>query len=156
MLLFAAKNRPFTEIVCRIRKITARNRFRAIDERDSFLIQARLANGLDSQSDLIGRQDQRHAHMPLTRRTKARARRHHNAGLLHKLLAKRHGIGATTGKLGPHKHRAMRVGTLPAQALKTVAQGIAALLVLQTLRLDLIARTVQAGDSSLLDREEHT
>ena len=34
----------------------------------------------------------------------------------------------------------MRVGTLPAQALKTVAQGIAALLVLQTLRLDLIAR----------------
>ena len=50
----------------------------------------------------------------------------------------------------------MRVGTLPAQALKTVAQGIAALLILQTLRLDLIARTVQAGDSSLLDREEHT
>ena len=50
----------------------------------------------------------------------------------------------------------MRVGTLPAQALKTVAQGIAALLVLQTLRLDLIARTVQAGDSGLLDREEHT
>ena len=50
----------------------------------------------------------------------------------------------------------MRVGTLPAQALKTVAQGIAALLVLQTLRLDLIARTVQTGDSSLLDREEHT
>ena len=50
----------------------------------------------------------------------------------------------------------MRVGALPAQALKTVAQGIATLLVLQTLRLDLIARTVQAGDSSLLDREEHT
>ena len=50
----------------------------------------------------------------------------------------------------------MRVGTLPAQTLKTVAQGIAALLVLQTLRLDLIARTVQASDSSLLDREEHT
>ena len=50
----------------------------------------------------------------------------------------------------------MRIGTFPAQALKTVAQGIAALLVLQTLRLDLIARTVQAGDGSLLDREEHT
>ena len=50
----------------------------------------------------------------------------------------------------------MRVGTLPAQALKTVAQGIATFLVLQALRLDLIARTVQAGDSSLLDREKHT
>ena len=50
----------------------------------------------------------------------------------------------------------MRVGTLPAQALKAVAQGIAALLVLQTLCLNLIARTVQAGDGSLLDRKEHT
>ena len=49
----------------------------------------------------------------------------------------------------------MRVGALPAQALKTVAQGIAALLILQALRLDLIARTVEAGDSGLLDREEH-
>ena len=50
----------------------------------------------------------------------------------------------------------MRVGTLPAQALKTVAQDIAALLVLQTLCLDLIARAIKARDSSLLDREEHT
>ena len=50
----------------------------------------------------------------------------------------------------------MRVGTLPAQALKTVAQGIAALLVLQTLRLDLIARAIKARDGGLLDREEHT
>ena len=124
--------------------------------RNTFLIQARLANGLDSQSNLIGWQNQRHAHVPLARRTKARARRHHNAGLLHELLAKRHGIGATTGKLGPHKHRAMCVGTLPAQALKTVAQGIATLLVLQTLCLDLIARAIKARDGGLLDREEHT
>ncbi len=49
----------------------------------------------------------------------------------------------------------MRVGSLPAQALKTVAQGIAALLVLQTLRLDLIARAIKARDGGLLDREEH-
>ena len=49
----------------------------------------------------------------------------------------------------------MRVGTLPAQALKTVAQGIAALLVLQTLRLNLIARAIKARDGGLLDREEH-
>ena len=49
----------------------------------------------------------------------------------------------------------MRVGTLPAQALKTIAQGIAALLVLQTLRLDLIARAIKARDGGLLDREEH-
>ena len=49
----------------------------------------------------------------------------------------------------------MRVGTLPAQALKTVAQGIATLLVLQTLRLDLIARSIKARDGGLLDREEH-
>ena len=62
MLLFAAKNRPFTEIVCRNRKITARNRFRAIDERNSFLIQARLADGLDSQSNLVGRQDREDIH----------------------------------------------------------------------------------------------
>ena len=50
----------------------------------------------------------------------------------------------------------MRVGSLPAQALKTVAQGIATLLVLQTLRLDLIARAIKASDGGLLDREEHT
>ena len=43
----------------------------------------------------------------------------------------------------------MRVGTLPAQTLKTVAQGITALLVLQTLRLDLIAQDRLFGQHAL-------
>ena len=55
MPLFAAKNRPFTEIVCSIRKILREIGFELLTSRNRFLIQARLANGLDSQSDLIGR-----------------------------------------------------------------------------------------------------
>ena len=156
MLLFAAKNRPFTEIVCRNRKITARNRFRAIDE-PKYLSNTGPPREWPRQPKQSGR-----AARPRAMRTcpspegpKLAPGVTTTPAFSMSSSQKRHGIGATTGKLGPHKHRAMRVGTLPAHALKTVAQGIAALLVLQTLRLDLIARTVQAGDSSLLDREEH-
>ena len=112
MLLFAAKNRPFTEIVCRNRKITARNRFRAIDE-PKYLSTTGPLREWPRQPKQSGRAArQRHAHVPLPEGTAAAPGVTTTPAFSMSSSQNAGGIGATTGKLGPHKHRAMRVGTL--------------------------------------------
>ena len=113
-------------------------------------------DGCDRLADALYRQGQGKTDVPLTAGAKVEARRADNACLVDQFQAEGHAVGVAGGQRGPHKHAAVAVRYVPADAAQAAAQGVAAGLILAALAFYAVQRAGQGGDGGFLHRQEQS